>query len=64
MTDIEISSYIIEFIEYFGGTRQALKAVQDTHAPYKLRKAKKLLKKLIRTYAYITKKTNKIGAGR
>ncbi|MBO5507434.1 MAG: hypothetical protein J6A00_06690 [Bacteroides sp.] len=55
MTDIEFTSYIIEFIKDFGGTEQALKAVQNTHVPYKLRKAKKLLKKMIRTYAYITK---------
>lgn len=52
MANIELASYIVEFIKYFGGTNQALKAVQNTHAPYKLRKAEKLLKKLIRTYAY------------
>lgn len=36
----------------FGGAQQALKAVQDTPAPYKYRRAKKRLKKLIRTYAF------------
>lgn len=54
MTDIERAYYLIDFIKHFGGAKQALKAVQAFHAPYKLRKAKKLLKKLIRTYAYNT----------
>lgn len=53
MTDIEFKTYIVEFIKYFGGTEPALKAVQNTRPPYKLRKGRKLLKKLIRTYAYI-----------
>lgn len=55
MSDIKVAAYIADFIKYFGGTEQALKAVQDTPAPYKRRKGKKLLRKLIRTYAYIIK---------
>lgn len=55
MSDIKAAAYIVDFVQYFGGTEQALQAVQDTPAPYKRRKVKKLLKKLIRTYAYIIK---------
>lgn len=57
MTDVEFASYIVEFIEHFGCARQALKAAQATPVPYKLRKAKELLKKLIRTYIYFTEQS-------
>ncbi|MDD6097879.1 MAG: hypothetical protein PUB66_04015 [Oscillospiraceae bacterium] len=55
MTNIEFASFIVEFIKDLGGAEQALKAVQDTPVPYKQRKVKKYLKKLIRKYIFITK---------
>lgn len=59
MTNIEFASYIIQTINYLGGAEQALKAVQDTPVPYKNRKAKKLLLKLIRTCIHIEQRENK-----
>lgn len=54
MTNIEFASFIVEFIKDFGGAEQALKAIQSTPTPYKYRKPKKLLKKFIRKYIFIT----------
>ncbi len=46
---------IIDFINSYDTPQNALKAVQNTPAPYRKRRAKKLLCKLIRTYIYLTK---------
>lgn len=60
MTNIELASYIVEFIKDFEGAEQALQAVCKYSVPYKCRKAKNYL----RSSFALTHITNKsIGAG-
>ena len=53
MTDLEFATRFVELIRFFDTPEQALSAVQRWPVPYKRRKCKKHLKKLIRTYIYI-----------
>lgn len=51
---MEFATRFVECIRFFDTPEQALSAVQKYHVPYKGRRYKKAVKKLIRTYAYIT----------
>lgn len=53
MTDLEFATRFVELIRFFDSPQQALSAVQKYHVPYKHRRYKKGVKKLIRTYAYL-----------
>lgn len=53
MTDLEFATRFVELVRFFDSPEQALKAVQKYSVPYKYRKYKKAVKKLIRTYAYL-----------
>lgn len=55
MTDLEFASQFVSLIRVFDSPEQAIKAVQAMPVPYKHKKIKKQVKKLIRTYAYIHK---------
>lgn len=54
MTELEFASRFVELIRLFESPEQALEAAQKYPVPYKCRRYKKAVKKLIRTYAYIT----------
>ena len=55
MTDLEFATRFVELIRFFDSPEEALSAVQKYPAPYKGRRYKKAVKKLIRTYIYATK---------
>lgn len=51
-SNTEIFQFITECVRWFGSADAALKAAQDAPTPRKKRRAKKLFKKLLRTYKY------------
>lgn len=54
MRSAELLAIVTDLVQIFGTADAALDAVQHTPAPRKKRSAKKLLKKLIRTYKHLT----------
>lgn len=57
MTDIEFAAQIVRYIKGFNSPYQALQKVRAYPVPHKSRKLKKQLKKIIRTYIFITEQT-------
>lgn len=52
VTALSVENRISDMIHHYGSADAALKAVQYIPTPHKYRRAKKLLKKLIRTYKF------------
>lgn len=52
MRSAELLTIVKDLVQHFGTADAALEAVQSAPAPRKARRAKKLLKKLIRTYKH------------
>ncbi len=50
---MEYYEEILQFIRSYDSPKQALQAVQNTPAPRRFKKAKKLLCKVIRKYIYL-----------
>lgn len=50
----DITPIILDLIQHCGGAEGALEAINSSPTPNKLRKAKKHIRKCVRTYAYTT----------